>query len=44
MRELNTKIRVFPNSAFAKNRGFTEATFFETAEPAAIAEPPRVQF
>ncbi|NUU50996.1 MULTISPECIES: LemA family protein [Curtobacterium] len=44
VRELNTKIRVFPNSAFAKNRGFTEASFFETAEPAAIAEPPRVQF
>nr|WP_176491483.1 LemA family protein [Curtobacterium sp. 'Ferrero'] len=44
VRELNTKIRVFPNSAFAKNRGFTEAPFFETAEPAAIAEPPRVQF
>ena len=44
MRELNTKIRVFPNSTFAKNRGFTEATFFETNEPAAIAEPPRVQF
>ena len=44
VRELNTKIRVFPNSSFAKSRGFTEAPFFETAEPAAIAEPPRVQF
>ncbi|MBT2501368.1 LemA family protein [Curtobacterium sp. ISL-83] len=44
VRELNTKIRVFPNSAFAKNRGFTPAQFFETNEPAAIAEPPRVQF
>lgn len=44
VRELNTKIRVFPNSSFAKSRGFTEASFFETAEPAAIAEPPRVQF
>ena len=44
VRELNTKIRVFPNSTFAKSKGFTEATFFETAEPAAIAEPPRVQF
>ncbi|WP_439693937.1 LemA family protein [Curtobacterium sp. SP.BCo] len=44
VRELNTKIRVFPNSSFAKSRGFSEASFFETAEPAAIAEPPRVQF
>ncbi|MBP1301067.1 LemA family protein [Curtobacterium sp. 1310] len=44
VRELNTKIRVFPNSTFAKSKGFSEATFFETAEPAAIAEPPRVQF
>ena len=26
VRELNTKIRVFPNSTFAKSRGFTEAT------------------
>jgi len=44
VRELNTKIRVFPNSTFARSKGFTEATFFESAEPAAIAEPPRVQF
>ncbi|MEV7934379.1 LemA family protein [Curtobacterium sp. NPDC089185] len=44
VRELNTKIRIFPNSTFAKSKGFTEATFFESAEPAAIAEPPRVQF
>jgi LemA protein len=44
VRELNTKIRVFPNSTFAKSKGCSEATFFETAEPAAIAEPPRVQF
>jgi LemA protein len=44
VRELNTKIRVFPNSSFAKRRGFSEASFFESAEPAAIAEPPRVQF
>jgi len=44
VRELNTKIRSFPNSAFAKSKGVTEARFFETAEPAAIAEPPRVQF
>ncbi|MFZ7088384.1 LemA family protein [Curtobacterium sp. RRHDQ10] len=44
VRELNSKIKVFPNSSFAKSRGFSEAAFFETNEPAAIAEPPRVQF
>lgn len=44
VRELNTKIRRFPNSSYAKNRGFAEASFFETSEPSAIAEPPRVQF
>jgi LemA protein len=44
VRELNTKIRVFPTSSFAKGRGFSEAAFFESAEPSAIAEPPRVQF
>ena len=44
VRELNTKIRVFPNNIFAKNLGFTERDFFEVADLAAIAEPPRVQF
>ncbi|WP_144766238.1 LemA family protein [Curtobacterium sp. 9128] len=44
VRELNTKIKVFPNSSFAKSRGFHEASFFETNEASAIAEPPRVQF
>jgi LemA protein len=44
VRELNTKIKRFPNSSFAKSRGFSAAPFFETSEPAAIAEPPRVQF
>ncbi|MET0589658.1 MAG: LemA family protein [Naasia sp.] len=44
VRELNTKIRVFPNNLFAKRLGFTERDFFEVSEPAAIAEPPRVQF
>lgn len=44
VRELNTKIRAFPASTFAKRRGLSEAAFFETSEPAAIAEPPRVQF
>ena len=44
VREMNTKIKVFPNNLFAKNLGFTERDFFEVSEPAAIAEPPRVQF
>ncbi|KQQ94447.1 hypothetical protein ASF62_10115 [Leifsonia sp. Leaf325] len=44
VRELNTKIKVFPNNAFAKRLGFSERDFFEVADAAAIAEPPRVQF
>ncbi|GAB3616510.1 LemA family protein [Okibacterium endophyticum] len=44
VRELNTKIKVFPNNMFAKNLGFHEREFFEVTDNAAIAEPPRVQF
>jgi LemA protein len=44
VRELNTKMQVFPNNAFAKRLGFSERAFFEVADAAAIAEPPRVQF
>ena len=44
VRELNTKIKVFPNNIFARNLGFTERDFFEVTDSAAIAEPPRVQF
>ncbi|MEA9985723.1 MULTISPECIES: LemA family protein [Subtercola] len=44
VRELNTKIKVFPNNVFAKRLGFTSRDFFEVADLAAIAEPPRVQF
>jgi LemA protein len=44
VRELNTKIKVFPNNIFAKRLGFTARDFFEVADIAAIAEPPRVQF
>ncbi len=44
VRELNTKIKVFPNTLFARNLGFTEREFFEVSDVAAIAEPPRVQF
>ncbi len=44
VREVNTKIKIFPNNLFARSLGFTEREFFEVTEPAAIAEPPRVQF
>lgn len=44
VRELNTKIKVFPNNLFARGLGFSEREFFEVADSAAIAEPPRVQF
>ena len=44
VRELNTKIKVFPNTLFAKRLGFSSREFFEVADAAAIAEPPRVQF
>jgi LemA protein len=44
VRELNTKIKQFPNTLFVRSLGFTERDFFEVANPSAIAEPPRVQF
>jgi LemA protein len=44
VRELNTKIKVFPNTLFVRALGFSERDFFEVADSAAIAEPPRVQF
>ena len=44
VRELNTKIKVFPNNLFARNLGFHEREFFEVVDGAAISEPPRVQF
>jgi LemA protein len=44
VRELNTKVQVFPNSMFSKRLGFGKRDFFEVEAPAAIAEPPRVQF
>jgi len=44
VREFNTKIRVFPNTLFARRLGFAERDFFEVADASAIAEPPRVQF
>lgn len=44
VREFNTKIKLFPNTLFVRKLGFTERSFFEVADAASIAEPPRVQF
>ncbi len=44
VRELNTKIQLFPNTLFAKNLGFSARDFFEVEDPSAIAQAPRVQF
>lgn len=44
VRELNTKIKIFPNNLFARSLGFVEREFFEVADGPAIAEPPKVQF
>lgn len=44
VRELNTKIQVFPNNLVAGPFGFTQREFFEVDDAAAIAEPPRIQF
>ena len=44
VRELNTKIKVFPSTLFARRLGFREREFFEVENGAAISEPPRVQF
>ena len=44
VRELNTKVQIFPNNVFAKMFGFTDREFFEVDDVAAISEPPRIQF
>jgi len=44
VRELNTKIKIWPNSFFAKSLGFPERAFFEVADRAAIAEAPEIKF
>ena len=44
VRELNTKIKTFPNTLFVRGLGFGEREFFEVSDLAAISEPPRVQF
>ncbi|MBO0983972.1 LemA family protein [Rathayibacter sp. SD072] len=44
VREMNTKVKVFPNTLFSRRLGFSERDFFEVDTLAAISEPPRVQF
>ena len=44
VRELNTKIKQFPQVLFVKGLGFTAREFFEVADPSAIAEPPAAKF
>ena len=46
VRQLNTKIKVFPNNIFATNFGFTEKEFFEVdeSEAAAVEKPVDVKF
>jgi LemA protein len=46
VRDLNTKIRVFPTVIFAKMLGFSEREFFELddAENAAVQKPTEVKF
>ena len=44
VRDLNTKIKVFPNNIFAGMLGFTEREFFEVEDRAAAEKPVEVQF
>ena len=44
VRELNLKIKEFPATLFVRGLGFKEREFFEVADSAAIAEPPKLKF
>lgn len=44
VRDLNTKIKLFPNNIFAGMLGFTEREFFEVEDRAAVEKPVDVQF
>lgn len=44
VRELNTKVLQFPQNLFVNSLGFPEREFFEVADNAAIAEPPKASF
>jgi LemA protein len=44
VRELNSKVKSFPNSLYSRRAGIHQRAFFEVSSLAAISEPPRVQF
>jgi len=44
VRDLNTKIQVFPNNIFAGMLGFTQREFFEVEDMATVEKPVDVQF
>lgn len=44
VRDLNTKIHIFPNNLFAGTLGFKEREFFEVDDMAKVAEPVDVKF
>ncbi|MNL67602.1 LemA family protein [compost metagenome] len=44
VRDLNTKIQLFPNNIFAGMLGFKEREFFEIEDRAAAEKPVNVQF
>lgn len=44
VRELNTRIQMFPNNLFAGMFGFTSREFFEVEDQAAIEKPVEVKF
>lgn len=44
VRDLNTKIQIFPNNIFAGMLGFKERTFFEVDDPASVKDPVEVKF
>ena len=44
VRDLNTKIQVFPNNVFAGMLGFKEREFFEVEDMASVANPVEVKF
>jgi LemA protein len=44
VRDLNTKIQIFPNNLFAGMLGFTQREFFEVEDMATVEQPVEVKF
>lgn len=44
VRDLNTKIQIFPNNVFAGMLGFSEREFFEVEDMASVVNPVEVKF